>query len=337
MSSLAISRHETSGGIAIYRIPVKAFPALIAHVHVVIAGDYAALIDAGSGLGESDDDLRAGFSALRSEWGEQLDWGDLTRIVITHAHIDHYGGLKAVRALSAAPIAVHALDRRVLTNHRERLTLATRAIAGFLRRAGIPGDQHSQILQMYGWSKEVFSSVDVALTLEDGDLLDGLMQIYHTPGHCPGQVCLQIEDVLLTADHVLPHTALFLSPESITPSTGAEHYLQALRRIGTVAGVRLALGGHEEPIDDFYACVARVDALQHQRIERVREACVEPRTIMELTRLIYPQLGGYDSLLALQKIGAYVEYLDQRGELAITNLDLVAADDDVAPRYHKLS
>ncbi|MDZ4721128.1 MAG: MBL fold metallo-hydrolase [Roseiflexaceae bacterium] len=333
MSTTPITRYTTAGSIRIYRIPVQVFPKLIANIHVVVADDYVALIDTGSGLGESDTQLQAGFAALREEWGESFGWSDLKRIIITHAHIDHYGGLTAVRTLCNAPIAVHVLDRRVLINHSERLILASRALGEFLARAGIPPEQRAEILHMYGWSKEIFRSVDVSNTLEDGDRLDGLFSIYHTPGHCPGQVCLQIDDILLTADHVLPHTAPFLSPESITPSTGAEHYLQSLDRIKRVSGVRLALGGHEEPIKDFDECLVRVEQAQQHRITRVRDSCAEPRTIAELTRTIYPTLAGYDSLMALQKTGAYVEYLDQRGQLAIANLDEVASDATIAPRY----
>jgi glyoxylase-like metal-dependent hydrolase (beta-lactamase superfamily II) len=186
---------------------------------------------------------------------------------------------------------------------------------------------------MYGWSKDTFRSVEVADVLRDGDLLDGLFRVYHVPGHCSGQVCLRIEDVLLTADHVLPHTALFLSPESLTAWTGVGHYLEALQKIAGVPGIRLALGGHEEPIDDVYGCIAQIEETQRQRIARVYRACAEPRTIDEITNLTYPGLGGYDTLLAIQKIGAYVEYLDQRGLLAIANLDEVAADENVPPRY----
>lgn len=336
MVASPITRYDAAGGIRIYRIPVTAFPHLVAHVHVVIAGDYTALVDSGSGLGESDAQLQAGMQELRDTWGEHLGWADLRRIIITHAHIDHYGGLGFVRSQSNAPIAVHALDRRVLTHHEERLVLASRALSTFLRQAGVAAERHAELMQMYGWSKGLFQSVEVATVLEDGDRLDDLFTVYHTPGHCPGQVCLAVGDILLTADHVLPKPSLFLSPESITPSTGVEHYLLALRRIAQVPGIRQGLGGHEEPISDLYRCIEQLETAQHQRIARAHDACTTPRTIAELTAALYPRSSEYDALLALQKTGAYVEYLDQRGALAVANLEEMIHDQQVAPRYQRI-
>jgi glyoxylase-like metal-dependent hydrolase (beta-lactamase superfamily II) len=333
MSLPAIERFETAGGARVYRIPLRVFPTLTSNVYAVIAGDYAALIDCGSGLPESDADLRAGMDALRARWGERVGWGDLRRIIITHAHIDHHGGLNTVRALTDAPIAIHELDRRVLVHYEERLALTSFRLGIFLRRAGLPEARRTELLAMYAWSKGLFRSVAVQDVLRDGDLLDGVFRVVHAPGHCPGQVCLHLDDVLFTADQLLPRTAPFLPPESLNASTGVDHYLQSLRRVGGLAGVRLALGGHEEPMHDLAASIAQAEEMQRFRIERVAAAAATPRTIAELTAAIYPELGGYDALLAVQKIGAYVEYLDQRGLLAIANLEEVASDEHAAPRY----
>ncbi len=333
MADASITRFFTAGGARIYRLPLQVFPNLLAYAHLVIAGDYVALIDVGSGQGPSDTHLREGMERLRSEWGETLGWADIDRVVITHAHIDHHGGLNMVRQLTDAPIAIHELDRRVLIHHKERLALTRFRLAVFLRRAGLSEEHRARLLAMYGWSKDLFRSVEVQTVLRDGDRLDGLFQVIHVPGHCPGQVCLQIEDVLLTADHVLPNVAIFLAPESLNAATGVDHFLLSIRRMASVTGVRLALGGHDEPVHDLAAALATIEATQTQRIARIYEACAEPYSISALTTALYPVLGGYDELLALQKVGAYVEYLDQRGMLEVANLDEVAEDENGVPRY----
>jgi glyoxylase-like metal-dependent hydrolase (beta-lactamase superfamily II) len=336
VSIAPVTRYTAEGGARIYCIQARVFPMLVAHVYVVVAGDYAALIDTGSGLGESDDHLRAGMAALRDEWGERLTWADLKRVVVTHAHIDHYGGLSAVRDQTAAPVAVHELDRRVLTSHEERVVLTSRAVSSFLWRAGVDESSHISLMGLYGWSKGLFRSVEVETVLRDGDLLDGLFLIHHTPGHCPGQVCLQLGDVLFSADHVLSRTSPHMAPESITASTGLDHYLLALRKVAGIADIRLALGGHEDPIEDLYGRIAQIEASHKRKLERILAACAEPHTINELAKAIYPQVQGYEILMAIEEIGAHIEYLDQRGELAVANLDQVAADERVAPIYRRI-
>jgi glyoxylase-like metal-dependent hydrolase (beta-lactamase superfamily II) len=331
-----VTRYESEAGARIYRIQVRVFPMLVANVYLVIAGDYVALVDTGSGLGESDDHIRSGIEQIRDEWGEQLGWSDIKRVVVTHGHVDHYGGLGVVRDQTSAPVAVHELDWRVLTNHEERLVLSSRAISSFLWRAGVSEAHHASLMGMYGWSKGLFRSVEVETMLHDGDLLDDLMLVHHTPGHCPGQVCLQIGDVLLSADHVLAYTSPHMAPESITPSTGLRHYLESLHWIAAVPDIRLALGGHEEPIYDLYGRIAQIEESHKRKLDRLLAACVEPHTINELTRAIYPDVTSYDILLALEEVGAHVEYLDQHGALAIANLDEVAADERAAPQYRRL-
>ncbi|NJN14976.1 MAG: MBL fold metallo-hydrolase [Oscillochloris sp.] len=328
-----ITRHITHAGARIYRLPMRVFPSLIAFAHLVISEGYVALVDVGSGLGDSHADLCAAFDRLAVLWGEPVGWDDLDRIVITHAHIDHHGGLNAIRTLSDAPIAVHILDRRVLVHYEERLALTRVRISQFLQQAGLDSDQRTQLLALYNQSKGVFQSLPVQDSVQDGDLLDERFRIYHVPGHCPGQICLQLDNILLSADHILPDVALFLAPESLTASTGLEHFLQSLRKAAQIPDLQVSLGGHGAPVHTIAAAIAQIEQQQQRRIARLHNACTQAQTLAELAAALYPRAQGYDQLLALQKIGAYVEYLDQRGMLAIVNYREVAADEHVAPRY----
>ena len=96
-----------------------------------------------------------------------------------------------------------------------------------------------------------------------------------SPQHFPDWT--QIDDVLLSADHVLPNTSPHMAPESITLSTGLSHYLASLAKIAEVPDIRLALGGHEGPITDLYGRVAQIQASHKRKLERVLSACAEPR------------------------------------------------------------
>jgi glyoxylase-like metal-dependent hydrolase (beta-lactamase superfamily II) len=157
---------------------------------------------------------------------------------------------------------------------------------------------------------------------KDGDRLDGL-EFIHVPGHCPGQVCIRVGDILLTADHVLPRTTPHQSPESITASTGLRHYLESLEKIGRLEGIRLCLGGHEEPFGGLRERVTAIRKDHESKLERIRSHLDEAGilTMDELSGRMYPWAEDWHELLAIEEVGAHVEYLYERGELAVANVE----------------
>lgn len=134
-------------------------------VYVVDGGTAFALIDAGAG--ETVDDILAylretGFLGKTAAY-----------IVATHAHLDHIGGLAALRERLGCPVVAHCLDREAIETGDPR-----RTAAGLYRMECPP------------------CPVDVTMEEEELDLQVGdvTLRLIHTPGHTPGSICAWFED-----------------------------------------------------------------------------------------------------------------------------------------------
>jgi hypothetical protein len=103
-----------------------------------------------------------------------------------------------------------------------------------------------------------------------------------------------------------------------------------------VGGIRLALGGHEEPITDVYTRIDGIRASHQRKLERVLDVIrtgESPCTISEISKALYPDRHGFDVLLALEEVGAHVEYLYEHGRLAVSNLEEVEREPNPALQY----
>lgn len=101
----------------------------------------------------------------------------LSKILLTHGHFDHIGGVEAVRKATGAEVFIHADDAGMLTSEVYSL--------------------HS------GISRNPFEPVTEFSAIEDGCCLaDGSCTIraVSTPGHSGGSVCYVCGDVIFTGD-----------------------------------------------------------------------------------------------------------------------------------------
>src|SRR2546422_6909285 len=134
-----------------------------AQAYLLVDGDEITLVDAGHA--GSARPLRAYLARI----GRSLE--HITRIVCTHGHPDHIGGVHEIGALSGAEVLLHPADA-------ERLRIRFReVIANFS-----PGPIVALLTRAPAHAAPVVEGDELPVL--------GGLRVLHTPGHTPGCICL---------------------------------------------------------------------------------------------------------------------------------------------------
>ena len=124
-----------------------------------------------TGLKKAPDRIVAGLAAIDKHPQ------DVTRIVLTHVHLDHAGGAAEMGRRTGAPVLVHGGDH------------------DWARTGRITGanDRSTRLGRLFSRTGDgAVEPFEPGPPLQDGEVIPvgGGLQVVHTPGHSPGHVSL---------------------------------------------------------------------------------------------------------------------------------------------------
>ena len=269
---------------------------------------------------------------------------DVDRVIITHGHSDHDGSTAQVVGATDARLWAHTMYAALLSYspwevqsresspvHREM----NRITAG---RSDRRSESYAARNRRY---VEARKGLTVHHRVTDGDRVGDLEFIY-APGHSPDELCLTLDGVVFTGDHVLPEItphpttkagysdhvmrdipAAFSEPSS---AYGLEAYMRSLKTINDLEDEIAVLPAHRlfnRGKFNFVSVGRAGEVIAHhaERMEQILDRISDrPAGLEEVTRGVFEsrKLTGGNLFMALSEVVAHVEVLQDVGDVEFT-------------------
>ena len=259
---------EVFPGIHWIKSPISLEESTLSHINIYLirGNDGYLLVDSGW-------NTDASFATLHNYLVKNgLTFGDISQILVTHIHPDHYGMAGRIKKLSGATIAMHHLEKdfiepryvsmEELLNQTDRLLIAN----------GVPEREMTALRDATLGLEQYIVPTPPDSLLRDGDTVttgEFTFRVIWTPGHSSGHICLYEREkkVLLSGDHILPKITpnVGVHPQSIENPLG--RYIKSLEEIRKL-DIVLTLPGHNRP---FTRIVPRIDEIIRHHDYRNRE------------------------------------------------------------------
>ena len=272
------------------------------------------LIDAGINTPEGKTALLEGLSAD----GRRPE--EVERIIVTHAHPDHYGLVQMLMEASGATVYFPA---REIARVRDKQMLFE--VGRLLVQAGMPLELLFKMDQERRRGPRPGLKHEEVVLVHDGDVFgfdEGFELVGHfMPGHSGGHfVYLETKTrTLFAGDQLLPDVSPnpLLEPSLDEPGERRRSLEEYLRSLEVMAELQptLVYPGHGDPVEDPQGLIRRT--IEHhfkRKADVASHLGAKPKTGYELAQEIYPDVSGYDAFLAVSEV--------------VAHLDLVVGDGD---------
>ena len=284
-------------------------------------GDGLTLIDTGV---KSPESLEA-FERGLKEFGFAIE--QIERILITHAHVDHFGQARRIRDRCGAPVYAAPLEARRMAGLVPPSGDRRDHVVAYLRRWGIPDELIFYENPLAARAATLHDPVEVDGTLSDGDVVavdDLRLHAIETPGHCPQHLVFYEPRLrwLFSGDHLLtdisPVPLLDLPEDPAVPRPKSlVRFMDSLAKVERLE-CRLTFPSHGDVIYDHRELIAGY-RLHHERrkLQIEKKLRAGPRTPFELAVDMFPKYYETQIYLVMSEVIGHLDLLEEEGSVVV--------------------
>jgi len=221
----------------------------------VITGSNGLIYDAGYGSRSSIREFSKAYIKINQMCRERGTVNHIDRILLSHAHSDHFSGLVKLRKKWGFHIIITQEMKQIIKSSRDYRNSYTPeehcekkhfpesifyAVKLFIRKIEF------MIYSSY-WGISFINDPDIIISSEDKiSINDDEWKIFSSPGHSSEHITLynSEEGILFSGDNVMKSINVWLGP----PKSDLDQYENSLKKMLKLPGLKIILPGHGSPI-----------------------------------------------------------------------------------------
>jgi glyoxylase-like metal-dependent hydrolase (beta-lactamase superfamily II) len=284
-------------------------------------GDPVTLIDTGVKSPEAHEALRRGLK----EYGVAIE--QVARILVTHAHPDHYGQARRIVEASGATVYASPIEAARMRTGWSPRSHFREAAQGLFQRWGVPEEKLAGDRRPPDAALSILEPVGVDVEVQGGDAIgaeDFRLEVVDTPGHTEGHVVYFEPEMrwLFGGDHLLPN----ITPVPLLqiPEPGQAREKSLLRMIASLERAaaipaECTFPSHGDVFPDHRKLVESY-MLHHDRRALSFERLLEregPLTPYEIGRAKFAKYVDRELFLVMSEVIGHLDLLEARGRVEL--------------------
>lgn len=281
------------------------------------------LIDTGWNTEESFDSLKRQLAEI------DVNFKDISQIVITHSHADHYGLASKLKQLCQAKLAVHYLEKKFIDSRYTNTEGFLQQVENWLYINGGPANELPELRAAFREIIKLVVPIFPDITLYGNETISiGLFnfKVIWTPGHTAGHISLYepTKKVLIAGDHILSTITPNISLHPHSSDNPLGDYINSLNKVKQL-DVNLILPGHGNPFTGLQLRSEEIIQHHKRRNSEILETIkVKPKTAYQISTEItwvpdtngvgWQQLDSWNRVMAIMETMAHLESIRVDGK-----------------------